>query len=151
MKQSKKYFLVEGTIGDAISAGFSGMQELAEEIREVVDSAEGGLAETSRIQTLSETADELEGQNFDDEPDLPDWVLVRKVSWAENRRKSISRSTRRDNAVNALCAAIDGIRDAAVVASEDDEELEQELEQIADEIEEKKDAADGVEFPGMYG
>lgn len=168
-KISKKRFPCKGSIEDAISAGYELIEELKSEVQEVVDGAEGGLAETPRIQTLMETADALDSYTeAPDFPTLPDGCDQPEVEWTENRRSGISRSTRRDNAVAALDAAISGIEQWCSDIGDELQELEDkesddedymaacddlrsELEQLKSYIEEAKSAAESAEFPGMYG
>src|SRR5215475_5626595 len=97
------------TLGDAVSNAMGELQGLAEEIREVVDGAECGRAETQRIQTLGETADTLEQIS---EPEITTDSEIAKimVEYAESiptGRRGLSRRTRCDNAINALDAAIE--------------------------------------------
>ena len=47
-----KMRIIECSVIDAVSNAIGELEGLAEEVREVVDGAEGGRAETQRIQTL---------------------------------------------------------------------------------------------------
>lgn len=146
----------------------SGLQELRDEVREIVDNAGDALANTQRIQTLAETADALDGV-VDNEPTVPEAVQGLAITYAEQelrrRGRSLGRARRRDNEVAPLAAARDlaeelaeALRDPAgelpeglEVAADARDELADELETLAQELGEIVDAAEGCEFPGMYG
>jgi cytochrome P450 len=130
-------------IADAVSYAYGELESLAEECREVVDNAEGGLANTQRIQTLDETASTLEGIT---EPDVEEEVGKLEIKFHEqqpaSKSKGLSRNSRRDNAVAALDAAIQHLTDA---------EKHDDYQDLIDDLERIKDDAESVEFPGMYG
>lgn len=145
----------------AISDAVSAIEDLASECREIVDNAEGGLRETSRIQTFDETAGTLEGIS---EPDVPECVADLPINYNEQRvtrkGRSESRAVRRDNALAVISAAREAvdewvntrtgeIEDAGGSVDDDDEvqaavEFVGELENIESELE-------NCEFPGMFG
>jgi len=155
-------------VESAISTAQSIFEELRDEIQEVVDNAEGGLAETQRIQTLGETAETL-GEIVDDSIDLPEPPLnendlfMGNASWTENQRKGISRSDRRDNGVNILDAVFSEIEAAIERADtrledladeekdEEDEKKKEKLETLKDEIESyKSDLESALEQVGTW-
>ncbi len=149
---------VTSSIADAISGGYGDLTELRDEVRDIVDNAPEGLADSQRIQTLGETADELDNY-ADSEPDVPSEGIYESLKdapahWTENRLKSRSRSraTRRDEAVTMLQAAVDGIQqwmDDQVEAKADADVSD--AQQLMGDVQEAIDSAEGVEFPGMFG
>ena len=158
---------VKGSIEQAMSAFYSVMQELRDEIQDVVDGAEGGRAETQRMQTLADTASELDGFADDEQemPPSPDGAPEPGiVTWTENHRRGISRSDRRDNGINAIDAAISELEDlmanvdSAIAALGDDdpdddadsefENYKDELATLRDTLDDHKGTAESLEFPG---
>jgi len=137
-----------GTVS-SIDDAFSELQSLGEECREVVDNSGDQLANTSRIQTLDETASTLE--NFS-EFDIPECVAEVAITYTEleptRKGRAASRVVRRDNAVAVLRAALDVLEEwQAEQAAHDDIE---EVEELARCVSEMVDDAEGCEFPGMY-
>lgn len=145
------------SVEDACSA----LEELASECREIVDNAEGGLAETARIQTFGETADTLEGIST---PDIPECVAdlpMTVVTQASTRKgRGESRNVRCANEVAVLSAARDAvdewintrtgeIEDAGGTV-DDDEDVQAAVEFVG-ELENIIGDAEGCEFPGMFG
>lgn len=141
-----------GSVSDAISE----LQSLGEECREIVDNAEGGLKETSRIQTFEETAGALEGIS---EPDVPECVDEVQVIWYEQRprrkARGASRAVRCANAVALLQAASEaaqGWLDDTEAAPEDTNEPErEEVQDFIDGLDNIISDAENCEFPGMFG
>lgn len=153
-RRPRKLQEVKGTVGDAVSFAVSELQGLAEEIREVVDNASGTNREnTTRIQTLGETADTLEGI---DEPTLEDGIgdleVVYHVMMARSKRIGLSRGDRRDNAVQALDAVIQFLQELQEKEDEKKKDDEEDTyRSLIDDLERIKDDSESVEFPGMYG
>ena len=128
------------TIEDAISTAFSIIEDLANEVREVVDNAaDTNFASTQRIQTLEETADTLENT---DEPTVPPGLHALEVTVVTFVKRRQSRADRRDEACAYLAAVIELLQER-----EDDAEAEE----LAGELENIQGEWDGAEFPGMYG
>lgn len=152
------------SIADAISE----LQSLAEECREIVDNAPEGLSETQRIQTLDETAGYLEDVN---EPDIPEGADDLAISYSEavptRKGRSPSRSTRRDNAlaiigaaVEALEAKVEELREEANDARGEDDDSDEgdvadakadSFDELKTELEEIVSNVESCEFPGMFG
>lgn len=155
---NRKYQEHKASVGDAISGACSDLASLAEECREVVDNVSGTpLENTQRNQTMGETADTLEGIS---EPDVDDARLNEiMVSWQEimprSKRAPLSRSDRRDNACAALDAALNALTEKKDALEEADKTANDELLDVIDslitDVEQIKDEAEGVEFPGMRG
>ena len=144
-----------GSVSDAISE----LQSLGEECREIVDNAEGGLKETSRIQTFEETASALENIS---EPDVPECVDEVQVKWYEQRprrkARAMSRAVRCANAVALLQAASEAAQqwlDDTDCQPEDksaeQEAQREEVESFIDELDNIVSDAESCEFPGMFG
>ena len=157
-KKSLRAVPVTGTILDCIEAGYNDLSELYNECQEIVDNAPEGLSETERIQTLGETADAL--SSADSQPDVPEFLQDVEVIYTEDRRKSKShsRASRRDEACTYLRTAIVGIDEWVEKMREHNEppsvihsDQIQEAEELRDELQELLNAAEGCEFPGMYG
>lgn len=144
-----------GTIS-SVSDAVSALTDLGDECREIVDNAEGGLKETSRIQTFEETAGTLEGIS---EPDVPDCIADVAVEYGEQvpRRKARhpSRAVRCANAVALLQAASESAQqwlDDTEAAPEDTNEAERdEVQDFIDNLDNIISDAEGCEFPGMFG
>lgn len=131
-------------LADAVSYAYGEISSLAEEVREVVDSAEGGRAETQRIQTLGETADTLENIS---EPNVPETLAQIQVSFLEipSGKRGLSRAKRRDNATSAMSGVV------AILENLEDEALQDEADELRDQVENDQSEAEGAEFPGMFG
>jgi len=156
-KPSKRAVVVTGTILAAIEGGRSLLEELRDECQEVVDGLEERFSGTARYETMSSTVDVLDFVD-DGEPELPDEAGDFGISYTEDQRKNLSRAARRDNAVNMLSAAADGLREWASQEQEDhqddsdwDESDVTNAEEVADQLEEWVGNAEDAEFPGMMG
>lgn len=136
----------------AISDAISDLTSLGEECREIVDNASENLQQTSRIQTFDETASALEGLS---EPDVPECVAELPITYSEQistrKGRGESRAVRCANSVAVLQAAQEAV--AMWLEDETNEEHAErdEVEQLANDIEEIIGEAEGCEFPGMYG
>lgn len=136
----------------AISDAISDLTSLGEECREIVDNASENLQQTSRIQTFDETASALEGLS---EPDVPEVVAELPITYTEQistrKGRGESRAVRCANSVAVLQAA----QEAVAMWLEDEENEKHEdrddVEQLANDLEEIIGEAEGCEFPGMYG
>lgn len=131
------------TVASTIESAFSEIEELASEVREVVDNASGTPREnTSRIQTLDATASALEALSA---PDTPDEEHDLPVVYTVDEHRRMSRSDRRYRIIAMLeaCAEVLGAREN--VPEEDP------WDGVQDKIEEASSELENVEFPGMYG
>lgn len=150
-------------VADAVSMAFGALEELAGECREIVDGASEGLSQTQRIQTLDETASQLEGLS---EPEVPDLLGQQRIEYVEaTKSRGVSRAARRDNAVSALQAVVEcleerladleeKLKDGRAVTKVSTDNVEGEIatvEGLRDECQSAIDEAEGCEFPGMYG
>jgi hypothetical protein len=156
MTTTSKYKTREATLADAANEAYSEFMALGEEMREWADNLEEKFSATDRYARISEAADALEGLS---EPNYPDWASKTKVQISELVKppRKVSRATRRDNA----CAILDTCMEVCnewldendKPENRSDEMLEiiGEITQIRDDLENLKDEAEGVEFPGMYG
>lgn len=147
----EKYRMVSGTVADFISNGWSEIEELGGEFREIYDNAPESLQQTDTNQRRDATASEIEGFN---EPSVSNDVLgdIEATYQADNGklyrgRISLSRSTRAANAAAQFQAAAEALRAWAEEHQEDDlgaDELADECEELASNIE-------GLDWPGMFG
>jgi hypothetical protein len=147
-KPKRKVKLVEHerTLADAIDIAFSDLSDLAGECRDVVDSASisEGLQQTYRIQTLEQSADELENIEA---PDIEDVIATLPVNYAFPKRKRghLSRAARAADASTILEACVSALNSNI---NEANRAAAQEL--IAD-LENTIAIVESCEFPGMYG
>ena len=148
---SYKYQNCTGTVS-SVEDAYSALEELGGECREIVDNAEGGLAETQRIQTFDGTAGTLENLSA---PDIPECVQELAISYSEavptRKRMATSRARRCENAVAVLTAAVAALEewlDDEANAEHDDRD---EVESLKDQLESDAGEAEGCEFPGMFG
>jgi hypothetical protein len=173
---------VESSVEDAIEAGFSTLESLKEEISEGVENQRdhAGIAATSRFQTMELTVETLE-EVVDGRPDWcasidGDLSSQIRCSYRENRSRGVSRRERHGNAINALSAAVEGLREwvqrqedlitamnaEAEIPAEAAEEINgreeddiqaqiDEANELADELEQSIGTAENAEFPGMRG
>lgn len=158
-KKSARFRLDIATVADAISGAFNDLAELAQEMQDWFDNMPENLQGSSKGDEVSTAADEL--GNVGDEPDIPGCIAGETLTYSFDT-KAKSRAARRDNALNAINAAIEfcqdyiGELDADLVKSPaDDEDDEREVnrdavQELLDELETARDAAESVEFPGMY-
>jgi|SRR5262245_47261365 len=145
-----KYNQVKGTIADALSAAYSGWNDLAEEVREVVDNASGTNREnTQRIQTLDETASTLEEIS---EPDVSE--EIGKLEFIYRDMVMGRKTSRRDRCDNSVSIVESVIQELQTISDDWDEQHKDEDNPYTDlinELEEAKGSAENCEFPGMYG
>lgn len=153
----RKFASHKSTVADAIGAAMDEFTQLAEDVREVVDNASGTAREnTQRIQTMSETADTLEGLS---EPDVSDTIGKIEVEYnsllPRSARQPLSRADRCQNGIMALDAVVEVLEDLADKWDEENKDKENAIDpgyrELINEIENLKSDAEGCEFPGMYG
>jgi hypothetical protein len=132
-RRAKTYELA---LGDAISAAFADLEDLANEIREALDNVPESLRETARNQTLEQTADTLEGLTA---PEVDDTLATIKVVTPKGR-KPRSRSDRRDDALSVISACVEAL------------ELQEgtEADSLRDDLENASSEAESCDFPGIY-
>lgn len=134
---------VTTTVDAVVDEAFSEFEGLAEEMRSWSDNMEEKLSHTEKYERVSEAADTLENIN---RPDVGEKLTDIEVKYMSvNPRKLNSRAARRDNATYLLGLASDALNDAV----EGDDEIG--AGDLASELDQAKEEADGVEFPGMYG
>jgi DNA repair exonuclease SbcCD ATPase subunit len=155
---------------DAISDAYSEISSLAEEMESWRDGLEEKLSHTSKYDQVSEAYDLL--SQHADEPDCDNTLFgTMQVHFVEtsnkNKKRSVSRATRLDNAINRLNACIEvlearkdeleeakneeEIKDDAEALEEVDSELD-EINELIYVLEQTVSELDGgVEFPGMFG
>jgi hypothetical protein len=141
-KRKLKLVEYEGTLADAISRAFADLSDLATECREVVDNASELSQQTNRIQTLEQSADELESLEA---PDIADALSATPIKYELPKRRYVSRAAHAADAATILGACVRAL-DANV--NEVDRAAAQEL--ISD-LENVIGTVDNCEFPGAYG
>jgi hypothetical protein len=147
-KPKRKVKLVEHerTLADAIDIAFSDLSDLAGECRDVVDSASisEGLQQTYRIQTLEQSADELENIEA---PDIEDVIATLPVNYAFPKRKRghLSRAARAADASTILEACVSALN------SNIDEVNRTAAQELIADLENAIKTVESCEFPGMYG
>lgn len=150
MGKHSKFKTEDYCVADAVSGGYSELEELASECREMFDNASEGLQQTQRLQTFEQTADTLEGLS---EPDVPECVgelrFQVRLEIPNRPRRGLSRATRCANATALLQGALDAMQAWLEENSEHDDasDVEDQCNGIENDISE----AEGAEFPGMYG
>lgn len=137
--KNKRAVQIEIDIENAIADAFSQISELGDEMDQWRDGLEERLSHTQKYDEVSQAADEL---TYIEEPDTSqvNLDLSTTIVATQDQRKRLSRAARRDNATSLMRAVADRL----------DEEI-QLLEELRDQLNESADAADQVEFPGMYG
>jgi hypothetical protein len=135
-------------IADAISEAFGEIEALAQEMREWADNLEEKFSSTSKYETVSSSADTLEGYT---DPDMPEGLPAMEVEFMDlpQRKRGYSRADRCGQACYILDQCI-------IVLEEQSEKLEggearDACESLRDDLENAKGDCEGVEFPGMYG
>lgn len=164
------------TLGSAVEGAFEDLAELGEEMRAWRDGMSENLANGQKASDVEQAAETLEGLEA---PDVPEHLDNLDVSYTSHtKRRSTPRWMRRDNATNALDAAISACEDYvskaedAIAALPDDAEDSTEIDleegdgvvelselrdridstnSFKDELENQKSEAEGVEFPSMMG
>ncbi len=149
MPSSYKNITCKGTVA-SIEDAFNVLEELGNEIRDVVEAAEGGFAATQRIVTLGETADALELLST---PDVPEHLRELPIEYVERtmmrKGRQPGREVRCDNALNVLRAAGEAIE--KWLTEGDDTGNRMEAEELSSLLEDAIFTGEGCEFPGMFG
>jgi cysteinyl-tRNA synthetase len=146
-KQNLRAVPCSCSLQGAVEDGYSRLQELMNECQEIVDNAPDSLRDSQRIQTLEETASQL--QDSDDTPEVPEAIAELIVNYTEDQRKSKSqsRSTRCAEACDLLGAA----KGTAEEWLEENEDNDDEVQSLIDALDEMISNAESCEFPGMFG
>lgn len=132
----------KATIADAVSEAFGDIEMLAEEMRETFDNTPESLQQSGVGEARGEAADALENIS---EVDVPDSLAQLDVEWIDAHRpgrRGLSRSKRRDNAVNIL---------QTVISMLDERENDDDAEGLRDDLDNAVSEMEDVQFPGMYG
>lgn len=135
------------TVGDAVASAFEALGELEESVQGVVDSAPEPLAESERIVTFREAADELRGLEEIEVPDELSALPCGYDQWVPySRKRNVSRQMQVQNVVLVLGAVLGAITEGEDAAGERGEEVEQ----FESEIEYTIDILSGISLPGIY-
>jgi len=143
-----KMIKYSATVEGAISDGYSALQDLAQEVRDVVDNMPENLQSGSRADALNEAADALE---YLTEPSIPDVIkdLPVEFEYKPTPARKMSRRVRRDEATRIIDMAVSSAQ-SWLDDADDDHPDRDEVETFIQEAEELRDEADNVEFPGMF-
>jgi hypothetical protein len=142
---------MEGTIDELVSGAFSDLEELGQEMQDWFDNMPENLQDGSKGDAVSEAADGLSNISA---VDTPESLATIKVKYAYDS-KARSRSDRRDNAINVLNAVIEHLESdqvkRGIADSSEQEKLTEEYDEFLGDLQNARDEAEGVEFPGMMG
>ncbi len=150
-----KFTKKKATLADITSEAFGEITTLAEEMREAYDNTPESLQQSAVGEARGEAADILAGINeveleteYEELGKIEAEYSVLQRTPSQLRR--LSRRERRDDATSLLSTVIEELQKAC-----DDEKRSQDIRDAAsaaiDELENAKDEADGVAFPGMRG
>jgi hypothetical protein len=117
---------VEVTLEHAVHDAFLDLADLGEECREVVDNAPEGLNQTQRIQTLDETASELENLQ---EPEVPAELAELSVKYLPGRVRS--RATRCWAATEILEKCVEAL---ATIPEGDERHAAADIKRVVDRL-----------------
>ena len=138
-----KHETKKSTAANALSEAFGEFQSLAEEMADWADKIEERFSQTEkyeRVRAAQETLEQLQ------EPECPAKLKDVEIEYTQglpkSKRSGLSRADRCSNATIILDVLIEICAEA-----EDDDELSS----FADELENAKSEAEGVEFPSMFG
>jgi hypothetical protein len=149
MATSKRAVSRKSSIEYAVSEGIGALVTLGEECQESYDNMPESLQGADYAQALEAAADTLANLS---EPEIPDWMSGDNrdkypVEYTEDQRRNLTRDDRRQNALNALQAAVDLldvlVESAEIIA----EDKADDLTSLRDEVQQAIDEAEGVEFP----
>jgi hypothetical protein len=157
--QQKRYTT---TVDSLIADAFSEIEELGNEMREAFDNTPESLQGSGAGEQRGEAADALESLHGD-QPDVPDICTEMQVYFLPSKDTS-SRSKRASAVQDMLSSAAGEIRSYIENYEEEEKEKGQkegeekkdapdmdELESLADKLEEIGEEVANVTFPGMYG
>jgi len=146
-----KFTRVKSTVADAVGEAWAELESLKDEFREMHDNCNEGLQQTQKMQTVDETASTLENMS---EPEVPDWLCPTEVTiqrWANARKgRGLSRADRCGQACDIIDSVVTELESEAKVDGVDQDKKEA-VEALRDALEEIRNEAEGLEFPGMYG
>lgn len=143
----RKPIKYESTVEGAISDAFSIIEELAGEMREAFDNTPEGLQQSGVGEARGTAADELE--NISEPSDIAKALGEVKVAFEHlPLKRNPSRATRMGEATQILSVVIDTLNGLDFKANK---EKAEERDALEAEVQEMHDAADQIEFPGMYG
>lgn len=136
------------SIESAVSAAFSDIEELKDELTEWYDNMPEGPKNGEKGEALQEAINGLEA---DSEPTVPSEVDSFDVTYNVMTGR-LSRANRRDNAVAMLSAVASYVE--KYISEIEDENADadtDELESFKAECEDAVSNWENIEFPGMYG
>lgn len=155
-KPKVKYYLKmissSSTISESFDTAKTDIETLAEEMRNWEENMSGAgtnLENTSRYETVSETADQLENARDSlQDLEVPECIKLSSVNVKEYKNTK-ARWRILANAVNNLQAVINFLESSDCPQIPDDNKNS--IEEFKDGLQETINEADGVDFPTMYG
>jgi len=155
MRKPKPLAVRKASLGDAISEAFSEFTSLAEEMRAWEENIQEKFSETGKYADVSDAADALEAlDGVVDEGAIHEKLTSVEVEWQDmpQRKRGYSRADRCSHACMILdqCVfALDEITESKEMES--DAEIIDAAETLKDEIQQARDDAEAITFPGMFG
>jgi hypothetical protein len=135
-------------VGDAVDTAYSGVQELADEMRSWHDNLPENLQYGSKGEEVDTCATDLEDVS---QPEVPDSLRELVVDfYTMPLKKRASRSDRLYDYLDYARQAIIALNDHKETIPEGDTERHDEVDTLIDDIQQMIDEAEGVSFPGMY-
>jgi hypothetical protein len=139
------------TLENAVSEAFSELQSLAEEMREAFDNTPESLQRSGVGEAREAAADALEQIEKIEVPKPLKEIEIELLDLHQGGgKRGLSRPKRRDNAVNIIENVI-SLLDDIHGDEKKSEDIRDAANELRDSLENAKDSAEGVEFPGMYG
>lgn len=136
-------------LADAVSEAFSTYEDLGSQMRDWADNLEERLSHTQKYEDVSSAADTLEGLSA---PEVPSAVADIPVTFHDlpARKRGYSRADQCSQAGAILDACIEALT-AFIERTPESDPVGDEALGLVEALDDAKDEADGVEFPGMYG
>jgi Protein of unknown function (DUF3102) len=127
-------------IGEAVDEAFTEFEELGLEMRDWADNTPESLQQTEKYETISNTAETLEGIERPDVLETLDNITI-TITDPPRRRRGYSRAARFEQACAVLETCISTLKQAEG----------EEAAELASSLQDSLNEAEGVEFPGMCG
>lgn len=152
MPKQRQYKERKLALPDAVSEAFGEITSLAEEMREAFDNTPESLQQSGAGEARGEAADALENIS---EVEVPELLAKFEVTLTEpvltpKQMMSKSRSARLGDATDILDMVISHLNELAEDKTQTGEVMEA-AGDLASELEDAKNEAENVSFPGMYG
>jgi hypothetical protein len=136
------------TVESLISDGYGMVRELADEMQEAFDNMPENLKEGDLGCRREETASSLNGISDHGDVALDDFPEIETVFCPT--LDTSSRAKRAGEAADMLNTAASALREYLDNAEEEENKAE-DLDSLANQLEEDSSELEGIDFPGMYG